>query len=81
MSRSTSTDGVRSQVRQVVGGVVGLAERDELVRVHQLQHGVEVVVARRSERHAGTSSSSVSGNVEAGQLTLGLGVMTFAEAG
>ena len=51
---------------QLVLRHVGLAERGELMRVHQLEHRVEVVVLRRPERHsgAGTSSSSASGSPE-----------------
>ena len=36
---------------ELLGGHVGLAEDRELVRVHQLEHRVEVVVARWAERH------------------------------
>ena len=64
MSRSTSTYGVVSQVRRSSAVVVGLAERGQLVRVHQLEHRVELVVARRPQGHAGTSSSSTSGRPE-----------------
>jgi hypothetical protein len=41
-------DARRRQPRsELVGGDVGLAVRGELVRVHQLEHRGEVVVARR----------------------------------
>jgi hypothetical protein len=45
---------------ELVGRHVFLAVRSELVRVHQLEHRVEVVVARRAQLHGRSRSKTTS---------------------